>query len=219
MTDAIHCTKKTERHSPSPVHHRKMKGLHVKSDITCRLVALARFSSAEPALNPKRRVRLARLRECANLEWVPWTSNDPAEPLFPSDESVCAAADTARTAYSIMHLTKDQLVEIHRKEVFDGFDETLANFANTAEMLKAVVQMIEGARGRMIVSACAYLQNDNVRNRTIPTNTIATKTQITSDRFGRQPHRHSNIQSNGESRRHQTTRRKSCRKGTSKNSE
>jgi hypothetical protein len=31
----------------------------------------------------------------------------------------------------------------------------MANLANTAEMFKAVVQMIESARGRMIASACA----------------------------------------------------------------
>jgi hypothetical protein len=38
---------------------------------------------------------------------------------------------------------------------FDAFEETMANLASTAEILKAVVQMIEGARGLMIASACA----------------------------------------------------------------
>ena len=95
---------------------RKMKGSNVKTDITGRLIALARYSSAVPALRPKRRIRLATLRQWANLDWEPWTSNNPDEPLFPSDESMCAAADAARTAYSIMQLTKSQLIEIHRKE-------------------------------------------------------------------------------------------------------
>jgi hypothetical protein len=145
-----------------------MKGANVKTDITRRLIALARSSSsAEPAFRPKRRVRLATLRQWANLEWQPWTSNDPREPLFPLDESMCAAAEASRTAYSIMHLTKDQLIEIHRKEDFDGFEETLANLANTAEVLKALVQMIEGARGRMIASACACVQNENIGNLTL----------------------------------------------------
>src|SRR5262249_51171039 len=116
-----------------------MKGSNVNTDITGRLIALARYSSAVPALRPKRRIRLAMLRQWANLDWEPWTSNSPDEPLFPSDESMCAAADAARTAYSIMQLTKSQLIEIHRKEGFDGFEETLANLANTAEILKAVV--------------------------------------------------------------------------------
>ena len=66
---------------------------------------------------------------------------------------MCAAAEASRTAYSIMHLTKDQLIKIHSKEAFDGFEETMANLATTA-----VVQMIEGARGRMLASACACLQ-------------------------------------------------------------
>jgi hypothetical protein len=44
---------------------------------------------------------------------------------------MCAAPEVSRTAY------------------FDDFEETMANLANTTEMLKAVVQMIEGARGRI----------------------------------------------------------------------
>ena len=86
-------------------------------------------------------------------------ADHPTDALFPSDESMCAAAEASRTAYSIMHLTKDQLIKIHSKEAFDGFEETMANLATTAEMLRAVVQMIDGARGRMIASACACLQN------------------------------------------------------------
>jgi hypothetical protein len=30
---------------------------------------------------------------------------------------MCAAAEISRTAYSIMHLTKDQLIKIHSEEV------------------------------------------------------------------------------------------------------
>jgi hypothetical protein len=37
----------------------------------------------------------------------------------------------------------------------------MANLATTAEMLEAVVKMIEGARGRMLASACACLQNES----------------------------------------------------------
>jgi hypothetical protein len=40
----------------------------------------------------------------------------------------------------------------------------MANLATTAEMLKAVVQMIDGARGRMIASACACLQKRRSQN-------------------------------------------------------
>ena len=75
---------------------------------------------------------------------------------------MCAAAETSRIACSIMHLTKDQLVKIHTQEAFHGFRETMANLATTAEMLKAVVDMIEGARGRMIASACACLQQESL---------------------------------------------------------
>jgi hypothetical protein len=124
----------------------------------------ARSSSSRLGLRPKRRGHFARLRAYAKLDWEPWTQDGPTDPLFPSDESMCAAAEASRTAYSIMHLTKDQLINIHSEEGFDGFEETMANLATTAEMLKAVVEMIEGARGRMIASACACLQNESPYN-------------------------------------------------------
>ena len=75
-----------------------------------------------------------------------------------------AAAEASRTAYSIMHLTKDELIEIHNKEAFEGFEETLANLDDAAKMLRAVVEMIEGAHGRMVASACACLTNQHVQN-------------------------------------------------------
>ena len=68
-----------------------------------------------------------------------------------------------------MHLTKDQLINIHRKEGFDGIEEVLLNLVNTTDSLKAVVQMIEGAQARMIASACAYFQNENVGELTVGT--------------------------------------------------
>ena len=102
--------------------------------------------------------RFRQLSEYAKLDWKPWTQDGPTDSVFPSDESMCAAAEISRTAYSIMHLTKDQLVKIHGGTGFDGFEETMANLANAEEMLKAIVQIIEGAHGCMIVSACAHLQ-------------------------------------------------------------
>jgi len=123
-----------------------------------------RPNGSGPGLRPKRKGHFAKLRAYAELDWQPWTQDGPTDPVFPSDESMSAAAEVSRTAYSIMHLTKDQLIKIHSEEAFDGFEETMANLANTAEMLKAVVQMIEGARGRMIASACACLQNEGPYN-------------------------------------------------------
>ena len=66
-----------------------------------------RSSSSRRSLTLKTR---GRLREYAKLDWEPWTQDSPTDPLFPSDESMCAAGEASRTAYSIMHLTKDQLI-------------------------------------------------------------------------------------------------------------
>ena len=117
-----------------------------------------------PSSSDLRPGRFTGLRAYAELDWEPWTQDGPTDALFPSDESMCAAAEASRTAYSIMHLTKDQLIKIHSKEAFDGFEETMASLATTAEMLRAVVQMIDGARGRMIASACACLQRRRSQN-------------------------------------------------------
>jgi hypothetical protein len=125
---------------------------------------LERSSSSRPEPRLRGGAHLARLRRYAKLDWDPWSQDAPTDQLFPSDESMCAAAEASRTAYSIMHLTKDQLIKIHCQEAFDGFEETLANLTTTAQMLKAVVQMIESARGRMIASACACLQNEGLHN-------------------------------------------------------
>jgi hypothetical protein len=77
---------------------------------------------------------------------------------------MAAAAEASRTAFSIMQLTKHQLIKIYSEGGFDDFAEVVGNLANTAQMLRAVIEMIEGAQGRMIVSACACLQNDRKRN-------------------------------------------------------
>jgi hypothetical protein len=105
-----------------------------------------------------------QLLEVSQLDLDPWTRDSPADSLIPSDESISALAETSRTAYSIMQLTKNQLIKIHGEAGLDGFVEITANLANTAQMLRSVVQMIEGAHGRMIVSACACLQNDRKSN-------------------------------------------------------
>jgi|HubBroStandDraft_6_1064221.scaffolds.fasta_scaffold268357_1 hypothetical protein len=134
------------------------------TDVKRFRTAWERSSSARPRIRPKKSAHSAKLRAYAKLDWVPWTQDNSSEAPFPSDESMCVAAEVSRTAYSIMHLTKDQLVKIHSAQAFDGFEETVANLETTAEMLRAVAQMIEGARGRMLASACACLQDKRPRD-------------------------------------------------------
>jgi hypothetical protein len=105
-----------------------------------------------------------QLLEYAKLNWEPWIQDDPGVSLVPSDENMAAAAEASRTARSIMQLTKNQLVRIHGEAGFDDFAEVMGNLANTAQMLRAMIDMLEGAQGRMIVSACACLQNDHEPN-------------------------------------------------------
>src|ERR1700734_3251673 len=94
-----------------------------------------------------------KLLEYAKLDWEPWIQDDPGVSLVPSNENMAAAAEASRTAHAIMQLTKDQLIKIHSEAGFDDFAEVVGNLANTAQMLRAVIEMIEGAQGGMIVHA------------------------------------------------------------------
>jgi hypothetical protein len=120
------------------------------------------FAQARSSRSAKRN-RFQRLREYVQLDWEPWTDDGPSDSLI-SDESMSAVAEASRTAYAVMHLTKDQLIKIHGDTGFDGFEETVASLTDSARMLMAVIQMIEGARARMIVSACACLQKQKPQN-------------------------------------------------------
>ena len=135
----------------------------LKSDIEPLELALRRFRGCKGTAAAICEAQLAVLSEYAKLDWNPWTQDSPPESLFPSDHSMSAAAEASRTAYSIMHLTKDQLIKIHNREGFEGFEETLANLDGTAKVLRAVADMIECAHGRMIASACACLKNERGR--------------------------------------------------------
>jgi hypothetical protein len=84
----------------------------------------------------RRNGRFQQLRKYAKLDWEPWTQDGPTDSLVPSDESISAAAEASRMAYSIMHLTKDQLIKVHGDAGFDGFEEAIGNLANTEEMLR-----------------------------------------------------------------------------------
>ena len=134
----------------------------LKSNIKPLELALRRFRSCRRTAGAISEAQLAVLSEYAKLDWKPWTQGSPPE-LFPSDDSMTAAAEASRTAYSIMHLTKDQLIKIHNGEGFEGFEETLASLDGTAKVLRALADMIECAHGRMIASACACLKNERVR--------------------------------------------------------
>ena len=81
------------------------------TDVKRFRTAWERSSSARPGIRPKKSAHSAKLRAYAKLDWVPWTQDNSSEAPFPSDESMCVAAEVSRTAYSIMHLTKDQLVK------------------------------------------------------------------------------------------------------------
>ena len=159
MTEAMHSTKRLNGILlRGPIHRAKGDEM-----LTVGIKLLRADFERTRSSRFGRRGRFQQLGEYAKLDWEPWTQGGPTDSLAPSDESMFAAAEASRTAYSIMQ-TKNQLIKIHGDAGFDGFEETLANLANTARMLNAMVQMIEGAQGRMIVSACACLQKRKPQN-------------------------------------------------------
>jgi hypothetical protein len=149
-------TKQMQRHSPSQVTPTAKWTVMLTGNIKPLRTDFVRTGRRKSTRKGPSR----QLLEYAKLDWEPWTRDGPADSLIPSDESISAVAEASRTAYSIMQLTKNQLIKIHGEARFDGFAEITANLADTTKMLRAMIEMIEGARGRMIVSACACLQNN-----------------------------------------------------------
>ena len=138
MTEAMHSTKRLNGILlRGPIHRAKGDEM-----LTVGIKLLRADFERTRSSRFGRRGRFQQLGEYAKLDWEPWTQGGPTDSLAPSDESMFAAAEASRTAYSI----------------------TMANLANTARMLNAMVQMIEGAQGRMIVSACACLQKRKPQN-------------------------------------------------------
>jgi hypothetical protein len=91
-------------------------------------------------------------------------NNRPSEPgmkkneLLPSDETVNRLAVSCRIAYATMLKSREDLIAMHGKANHELVDELMADLADTAERLKELAEMVEGAlrSGAGIGRGCTY---------------------------------------------------------------
>ena len=71
-------------------------------------------------------------------------------------------------AHATMFMSKRDLIELHRDVDLDHVDQLMANIFETAEWLKAVAFMMEGAQSRLLAAMCAAADEGDVGNGTLP---------------------------------------------------
>ena len=111
-------------------------------------------------LVPKRKARgkIATERDFAKADWEPWKRADGMGPteLIPKDASLERCGVACRLAYAIMLMPRDELIAMHGKAEHKVINAMMGNLDETAEWLKGLVAMLDGAYARVLASACAY---------------------------------------------------------------
>jgi hypothetical protein len=97
------------------------------------------------------------MRDYATIDFSPWT-REPGmkkDELLPSDKMVNRLTVSCRIAYATMLKSREDLIAMHGKTNHELVDEFMANLADTAERLKELTHMVEGAYARVLASAAA----------------------------------------------------------------
>lgn len=98
---------------------------------------------------------LATPEQIAALDWKPWKRDKSLGKtgLWPSDKEMVNCAIAARMSYAVMLMEKKALVKMHGKVEHKHLDAMMGQMMDSAEMLKGVASMIEGAYMRVLASA------------------------------------------------------------------
>lgn len=108
---------------------------------------------------PSRKIRgkKATLNDYAKVTFKPWPKPElkPGEMLPPHDDYMRECGTIARFAHATMLQSRDELIAMHGKVEHQLMDKMMSDFVETAEELKSMVVMIEGAYQRLLASAAA----------------------------------------------------------------
>ena len=123
-------------------------------------VSLVGMSGLDLVRTRKSRSKPATMREYATIDFSPWTRRPGAkqDEIFPSDETVKRLAISCRIACATMFKSREDLIAMHGKADLGHVDKLMAELADTAERLKELAQMVEGAYARVLSSAAAAYQ-------------------------------------------------------------
>jgi hypothetical protein len=101
------------------------------------------------------------------MEFEPWAGKSEGTEVL-TGENWLEHRVAVIFAHATMFMSKRDLIEMHRDTDPDHVDQLMATIFETAEWLKGVVAMMEGAQTRLIASACAAVDEGVIGDGTLP---------------------------------------------------
>jgi hypothetical protein len=105
--------------------------------------------------------------QLAAMEFEPWAGKSEGTKSL-TGESWMKHRVSVIFAHATMFMSKRDLINLHRDVDPDHVDQLMANIFETAEWLKAVAFMMEGAQARLIASACTAVDEGVIGDGTLP---------------------------------------------------
>ena len=114
------------------------------------------------------------------MEFEPWAGKSEGTEAL-TGENWMQHRISVVFAHATMFMSKRDLINLHRDVDPDHVDQLMANIFETAEWLKAVAFMTEGAQARLLASACAAVDEGVIGNGTLPLHLADVRSTPASD--------------------------------------
>jgi hypothetical protein len=105
--------------------------------------------------------------QLAALEFEPWAGKSEGTEALTGDNWMEHRVAVI-FAHATMFMSKRRLIELHRDTDPDHVDQLMATIFETAEWLKGIVAMMEGAQTRLIAAGCAAVDEGVDGSGTLP---------------------------------------------------
>jgi hypothetical protein len=105
--------------------------------------------------------------QLAAMEFEPWAGKSEGTKSL-TGENWMNHRVSVIFAHATMFMSKRDLINLHRDVDPDHVDQLMANIFETAEWLKAVAFMMEGAQARLIASGCTAVDEGVIGDGTLP---------------------------------------------------
>lgn len=98
----------------------------------------------------------------AKITWKPWTGKKPdSKPFLDNERLQEMIGIPCRLAYAYMFKTREEQIAQHGTADPKILDKLMAMWSQAEEDLKSLVQLLSGASGRMLASACAFVERED----------------------------------------------------------
>ena len=124
-------------------------------------------SSGLRLVEGKSKGKSATHEQCAAMKFEPWAGKSEGTEAL-TGENWMQHRISVVFAHATMFMSKRDLINLHRDVDPDHVDQLMANIFETAEWLKAVASMMEGAQARVIASACTAVDEGVIGEGKLP---------------------------------------------------